>query len=84
MSLEHQKKYKSERRNTLGNERPRMVFAGVIDQQPKIALCVLIEHGHHGSSAAAPFAKQIIEFFYNKEDKKEVQIIAKEEGVIEN
>lgn len=84
VSLEHQKKYKSEEEIPWEMKDHAWFVAGVIDQQPKIALCVLIEHGHHGSSAAAPFAKQIIEFFYNKEDKKEVQIIAKEEGVIEN
>ncbi len=38
--------------------------AGVIDREPRIALSVLVEHGHHGSSVAAPLAKEIIEYFY--------------------
>ena len=40
-------------------------IAGVMDREPRIAVCVLVEHGHHGSSAAAPLAKDIIEFFYD-------------------
>ncbi len=32
-------------------------------EQPKIAVAVLIEHGGHGGSAAAPRAKQVIEAF---------------------
>lgn len=38
--------------------------AGVMDREPRIALCVLVEHGHHGSSVAAPLAKLAIEHFY--------------------
>ncbi|MCG6972099.1 MAG: penicillin-binding protein 2, partial [Desulfobacterales bacterium] len=30
---------------------------------PKIAVSVIIEHGGHGSSAAAPIAKEIIETY---------------------
>jgi len=85
VSLEHQKKYKSEEEIPWEMKDHAWFVAGVIDQQPKIALCVLIEHGHHGSSAAAPFAKQVIEFFYKKEPQKEIQIVAKKEaGVTEN
>ena len=36
------------------------------EEAPKIALSVLVEHGGHGSSAAAPKAKAVIEFFLNK------------------
>ena len=38
---------------------------GVLDREPKIALCILIEHGLHGSSTAAPLAKKTIEYFYS-------------------
>jgi penicillin-binding protein 2 len=34
-------------------------------EDPKIVVSVLIEHGGHGGSAAAPIAKKIIEAFYN-------------------
>ncbi len=85
VSLEHQKKYKSEEEIPWEMKDHAWFVAGVIDQQPKIVLCILIEHGHHGSSAAAPFAKQVIEFFYKKEPQKEIQIVAKKEaGVTEN
>ena len=39
--------------------------AAVPDENPPIALCVFIEHGLHGSSAAAPLTKQVIEYFYS-------------------
>ncbi len=38
--------------------------AGVLDHDPKLAICILVEHGHHGSSEAAPRAKDIISSFY--------------------
>jgi len=78
MSLEHHKKYKTEEEIPWEMRDHAWFVAGVIDRQPKIALCVLIEHGHHGSSAAAPIAQQIINFFYNRESKKDIQLIAKE------
>lgn len=40
-------------------------MAGVLDRDPKIAVCILMEHGHHGSSAASPLGKEIIEYFYD-------------------
>jgi penicillin-binding protein 2 len=36
----------------------------VLDREPKIAICVLFEHGHHGSSAATPLGREVIEYFY--------------------
>jgi penicillin-binding protein 2 len=41
--------------------------AGVLDREPRIAVCVLIEHGDAGSEMAAPRAKDVIEFFYARE-----------------
>jgi penicillin-binding protein 2 len=35
-------------------------------EDPKIVVSVLIEHGGHGGSAAAPIAKKVIEAFYNR------------------
>ena len=37
---------------------------GVLDRTPSIAVCVIVEHGHHGSTAAAPLAGELIEYFY--------------------
>jgi penicillin-binding protein 2 len=34
-------------------------------EDPKIVVSVLIEHGGHGGSTAAPIAKKVIEAFYN-------------------
>ena len=35
-------------------------------KNPKIAIAVLIEHGGHGGSTAAPIARQVIEYYLNK------------------
>jgi len=36
---------------------------------PKIAVSVIIEHGGHGSSAAAPIARELIKCYLNPESK---------------
>jgi penicillin-binding protein 2 len=41
------------------------------DKSPQIAVAVFVEHGGHGSSAAAPIAKKIIEAFYKNNQKSE-------------
>jgi penicillin-binding protein 2 len=38
--------------------------AGVLDHEPKLAICILIEHGLHGSSEAAPLTRDIVNAFY--------------------
>ncbi len=37
-------------------------------ESPKIAVAVLVEHGGHGGSAAAPIAKKVIEAFMKNEE----------------
>ena len=54
-------------------------IAGVMDREPRIALCVLVEHGHHGSSVAAPLAKTLIEFFYDPSRNSTDSKMAKQE-----
>ncbi len=39
-------------------------------EQPKIAMSVFVEHGGHGSSAAAPIAKKAIEYYLSKMEKE--------------
>ena len=42
-------------------------------QDPRIAVAVIVEHGEHGSSAAAPVAKEVIQFYLeNKENEYKV------------
>jgi penicillin-binding protein 2 len=36
-------------------------------KNPKIAMSVIVEHGEHGSSAAAPVARDLIDSFFNAE-----------------
>jgi penicillin-binding protein 2 len=47
-------------------------------QNPRIAVAVLVEHGGHGSAAAAPLAKQVFERFVDSEkqitDKQQVRL----------
>ncbi|MBW1743923.1 MAG: hypothetical protein JRJ47_10935, partial [Deltaproteobacteria bacterium] len=37
-------------------------------KDPRIAVAVLIEHGGHGSSGAAPLAKKIVEKYLGIDD----------------
>lgn len=46
-----------------------LFIAGVSNMQPRIAVSVIVEHGLHGSTTAAPVAKKVFEYFYLK--KKE-------------
>lgn len=41
-----------------------LFVSGVMDRTPRIAVSVIIEHGLHGSSAAAPAARRVFEYFY--------------------
>jgi penicillin-binding protein 2 len=36
-------------------------------ENPKIAIAIIVEHGEHGSSAAAPIAKKLIEIYLESE-----------------
>ncbi|MFP6617166.1 MAG: penicillin-binding transpeptidase domain-containing protein, partial [Candidatus Hydrogenedentota bacterium] len=44
-------------------------MTGVLDREPRIAMCILVEHGLHGSSVAAPLAKEMIEYFYASRER---------------
>jgi penicillin-binding protein 2 len=64
MSLKHHEKFATEEDIPYEFRDHAWFVAGVLDQEPRIAMCILVEHGHHGSSAAAPLAKGVIEYFY--------------------
>lgn len=68
MSLAHHEQYKTEEDIPYHMRDHAWFVAGVLDREPRISLCILIEHGHHGSSAASPHAKDIIEYFYGPRD----------------
>ena len=44
-------------------------------QQPEIAVVVLVEHGGHGGSAAAPLAKKVIERYLSPRDHPDPPVI---------
>jgi penicillin-binding protein 2 len=64
VSLEAHAEYKTDEEIPKELRDHAWFMAGVMDRSPRIAICVMVEHGHHGSSAAAPLAKEVIEFFY--------------------
>ncbi len=68
MSLAHHEQYKNEEDIPYHMRDHAWFVAGVLDREPRVALCILVEHGHHGSSAAAPYAKDVIEYFYGPRD----------------
>lgn len=45
-----------------------VAYAPAVD--PEIAVTVIIEHGEHGSSTAAPIASEIIKFYYAEKDMR--------------
>ncbi len=53
--------------------------AGVLDQTPRLSVCVLIEHGHSGGTSAAPVAKDVIEYFYKNIEHNPTPVIAAKE-----
>lgn len=66
VSLEQHEQYKREEDIPYQLRDHAWFVAGVLDREPRLAICILVEHGHHGSSAAAPFAGNIIRHFYSR------------------
>ncbi len=64
MSLSHHAQFQREEDIPYAMRDHAWFVAGVVDREPRIAICILIEHGHHGGAVASPYAKEIIEFFY--------------------
>jgi len=64
VSLKHHEQYESEEDIPEELRDQAWFVAGVLERQPRVAVCVLVEHGHHGSSAAAPVARDVITYFY--------------------
>jgi len=54
--------------------------AGTMEEEPPLAIGILIEHGLHGSSAASPLAKDIIEYYYGRRDDGRPVLVAREEA----
>jgi membrane peptidoglycan carboxypeptidase len=55
-----------------------VAFAPV--EEPRIAVCVMLEHGGHGGSAAAPVVRQVMEEFFRLEKEAETAG-GKKEGI---
>ncbi len=63
-ALKHVKNYTNEEDIPYALRDHALFISGVTDRKPHIAVSVIIEHGLHGSRAAAPVAKAIYEYFY--------------------
>lgn len=74
MSLEVHKKFGDEENIPKEMRDHAWFVAAVVDREPKIAICILVEHGHHGSTAASVLAKPIIEFVYRDQPLPDVQV----------
>lgn len=66
MSLKHHEQFATEEDIPYEFRDHAWFVAGTPDEETRLAICILVEHGHHGSSVAAPLAKDIIEFFYRR------------------
>jgi penicillin-binding protein 2 len=62
VSLAHHEAYENEEDIPKELRDHAWFVAGLLDRTPRLAVCILIEHGHHGSSAAAPLAKDIFKY----------------------
>jgi penicillin-binding protein 2 len=68
ISFEGLKKVSGSRRRLLDNA----WFVGYAPRRnPEIVVAVLVQHGLHGSSAAAPIARDIIKAYYDKKSARE-------------
>ncbi len=65
VSLSQHEQYKNEEDIPKELRDHAWFVAGVLDHEPRLAICILVEHGHHGSSEAAPRAKDIVTTFYD-------------------
>ena len=75
MALSNIAQYASEEDIPYEKKHHAWFTAGVMDKTPRIAIAILIEHGHSGGTAAAPVAKEIIEYFYSV-DNRDPAVIA--------
>jgi len=71
VNLKHQEQYENDEDIPKELRDHAWFISGVLDLEPRIAVSVLVEHGHHGSRVAAPLAKDIIEYFYASRDEQD-------------
>ena len=49
--------------------------------QPRIAVAVFVAHGEHGSSGAAPIAKELIQLYLEQETAGEMVAVVDDEVI---
>jgi penicillin-binding protein 2 len=74
-----------EKKDSLFNQNlPHAWFVAYAPSEaPRIAVAVIVEHGEHGSTAAAPIAKELIMTYLEKqEEQKWVAGVGEEQGLL--
>ena len=66
MSLKHHEQFKTAEDIPYHMRDHAWFVAGVLDREPRISVCILIEHGHQGGEVASPYAKDVITYFYDR------------------
>ncbi len=79
VSLAHLAQYKRDEDIPYEKRHHAWFVAGVLDRTPRLAVSILIEHGHSGGESASPFAQEIVEFFYARQDEDNATILSKKE-----
>ena len=69
--------------NSSQNKAHAWFVAYAPSDQPRIAVAVIVEHGEHGSSTAAPIAKEIIKAYLGKPDDPVEVIDSGKDGDVE-
>ena len=52
-------------------------------ENPEIVVTVLVEHGGHGGSAAAPVAKKVLERYFAKKVEAEIENIQEDQASLQ-
>lgn len=79
VALAHLAQYADEEDIPYAKRHHAWFVAGVMDRTPRLAMSILIEHGHSGGAAASPYAKDIIEFFYSRQKDDPAIMVAAQE-----
>ncbi len=74
MNLSHHEKYATEEDIPYEMRDHAWFVAAVLDRDPQISICILVEHGHHGSTSASILAKPLLEYFYRDQVDTGIQV----------
>jgi penicillin-binding protein 2 len=83
VTLEKEKELRS-KNGSADSHKDHAWFVGIAPaENPKIAVAVIIEHGGHGGSAAAPFARDLIKNYLGIDQQNQATVIEDTTGSVE-